>query len=65
MDKIKSNQFVRGWNYGNIQATKDEIIFDCNDQSWFKIPYSEVSNVIIPAKNELSIEFILDENDGK
>jgi len=65
MDKVKQNQFVKGWNYGNITITQDEIVFDCNEQQWITIPHSEVSNVIIPAKNDLNIEFNHEDTEPK
>jgi len=65
MDKTKPTQFVKGWNYGNITVTNEEINFECNDQPWISIPYTEVSNVIIPAKNDLNIEFNHEDTDQK
>lgn len=65
MDKVKAAQFVKGWNYGNIRVAKDEIVFENNEQPWFNIPYSEVSNVNIPAKNDLNIEFNVEDMDPK
>ena len=65
MDKIKQTQFVKGWNYGNIKVTNEEINFECNDQAWINIPYTEVSNVIIPAKNDLNLEFNHEDTDQK
>jgi structure-specific recognition protein 1 len=75
MEKIEKNsgnniskhtgQFLKGWSWGDIKITNDRIEFDVKDQPWFNIAYSGISNALVPTKNELGLEFNIDEEDTK
>lgn len=56
-----SNQFVKGWSWGNIRLKNSAIEFESNNQQWFNIPYNNISNVLLPTKNEIGLEFNLEE----
>ena len=56
------SQFTKGWSWGNIKLKKNHIDFESNDQHWFTIPYSKISNALLPTKNEVGIEFNLEES---
>ena len=60
-----NTQFTKGWSWGNIKLKKNQIDFDSNDQFWFTIPYTKISNALLPTKNEVGIEFNLDESSSK
>jgi structure-specific recognition protein 1 len=60
-----SGSFVKGWSYGDIKIGQDKIDFEVSDQSWFSIPYSGISNALVPTKNELGLEFNIEEEDTK
>ena len=57
--------FVKGWSWGDIKITENRIEFEVSDQSWFSIPYSGISNALVPTKNELGLEFNIDEEDSR
>jgi hypothetical protein len=52
----KSQRFVKGHTWGDIHLKKSEIEFT-NGTSWFNIPYNYITNVHLPSKNEISLEF--------
>ena len=56
-----NQQFVKGWSWGDIQVLENEIKFECSNQPWFTIPHSSIANVVLPTKNEIGLEFNLDE----
>ncbi len=60
-----TGHFVKGWSWGEIKITEDRIEFGMNDQNWFNIPYSGISNALVPTKNEIGLEFNLEEEDSK
>lgn len=61
----KSGYFVKGWSWGNINTKQEKIEFTVNNQAWFSIPYSGISNALVPTKNELGLEFNIEEEDSK
>jgi|LauGreDrversion4_2_1035121.scaffolds.fasta_scaffold219145_2 structure-specific recognition protein 1 len=75
MEKVEKNlgntasknigSFVKGWSWGEIKISQDQIYFEVSDQSWFTIPYSGISNALVPTKNELGLEFNIEEEDSK
>ena len=56
------NQFVRGWTWGSFKLETNSIDFENNQQPWFSIPNNAILNVLLPTKNELGIEFNVDED---
>ena len=61
----QSGSFVKGWSWGDIKITENRIEFEVSDQSWFSIPYSGISNALVPSKNEIGLEFNLEEEDTR
>jgi len=57
-----NQQFVRGWSWGNVNLSNGQIEFTSADQSWFNVPYYGISNVQATNKNEIALEFNLDED---
>ncbi|EFX00202.1 structure-specific recognition protein [Grosmannia clavigera kw1407] len=53
---------VRGWNWGKAEFTKAELIFNVQNRPAFEIPYSEISNTNLAGRNEISIDFSLNED---
>lgn len=53
---------LRGWNWGQTDLARNELIFHVNNKPNFEIPYSSISNSNLTGKNEVAIEFNL-END--
>jgi hypothetical protein len=52
-----SRRFVKGWSWGEINLKQAAVEFSSNSQQWFDIPYNLVSNVLLPTKNEIGLEF--------
>ena len=61
----KNVSFVRGWSWGDINIKEEKIQFTVNNQAWFSIPYSGISNALVPTKNEIGLEFNIEEEDTK
>ncbi|KAK6201035.1 DNA polymerase delta binding protein [Scheffersomyces amazonensis] len=51
---------LRGWNWGKNDLARNEYIFNVNNKPAFEIPYSSISNSNLTGKNEVAIEFDLD-----
>lgn len=47
---------VKGWNWGQTTVTGDEIVFSVENEPSFEIPSSQVSNVNMVNKHEISLE---------
>ena len=62
---IKQNQLINGWSWGEIKVQENQIKFQSNNQDWFKIDTSSISNVIVANKNEVGIEFNVDDEIGQ
>ncbi|OQO08670.1 FACT complex subunit pob3 [Cryoendolithus antarcticus] len=61
---VQKEHALRGWNWGKTEVGKNELMFNVRNQPAFELPYSEISNTNLPGKNELAIEFAL-QNDDK
>lgn len=48
---------LRGWNWGNTDMARNEMIFSLNGKPTFEIPYSHISNTNLTSKNEVAVEF--------
>ncbi|CAK7269324.1 FACT complex subunit [Sporothrix epigloea] len=55
---------VRGWNWGKAEFSKAELIFNVQNRPSFEIPYSEIANTNLAGRNEISVDFSVNE-DGK
>ncbi|QLG73093.1 hypothetical protein HG535_0E01770 [Zygotorulaspora mrakii] len=54
---------LRGWNWGKLDLTRNEMVFAVNGKPAFEIPYAHINNSNLTSKNEVAIEFnIQDEN---
>ena len=58
-------QLVKGWSWGDIKVTQNQIEFELANQSWFNIPYNSISNALLPTKNEIGLEFNIDDEDQR
>lgn len=58
---------LRGWNWGKAEFGKAELTFNVQNRPAFEIPYSEISNTNLAGRNEIAVEFALNEDgaDGK
>lgn len=48
---------LKGWNWGEVDIKGNMCEFLVGGKDAFELPLSEVSNAVVPAKNEVSIEF--------
>ncbi|OAA55591.1 structure-specific recognition protein [Niveomyces insectorum RCEF 264] len=55
---------VRGWNWGKAEFSKAELIFNVQNRPAFEVPYSEIANTNLAGRNEISVDFSVNE-DGK
>lgn len=55
---------LRGWNWGQTDLARNELVFQVNNKPSFELPYSDISNSNLTGKNEVAVEFNLG-NDNK
>jgi len=60
-----TSQFLRGWSWGDIKINNNQIQFQVSNQNWFSIPIAGISNALCPTKNEIGLEFNIDEEDTR
>lgn len=48
---------LRGWNWGNLDLARNEMVFTLNGKPTFEIPYKHINNTNLTAKNEIALEF--------
>lgn len=60
---VNISQTLNGWNWGNIKLEGNQIKLISNGKEWINLPGKSISNLMIPAKNELGIEFNLDDKE--
>ena len=48
---------LRGWNWGKTDLARNELVFALNGKPTFEIPYSHINNTNLTSKNEVGIEF--------
>ncbi|CCD24624.1 FACT complex subunit POB3 NDAI_0D03100 [Naumovozyma dairenensis CBS 421] len=48
---------LRGWNWGKTDLARNELIFALNGKPTFEVPYSHINNTNLTSKNEVGIEF--------
>lgn len=59
-----SEHSLRGWNWGKTSLAKNELLFNINNKPGFEIPYNKITNSNLTGKNEVALEFNLDNNVG-
>ncbi|CCH40630.1 FACT complex subunit [Wickerhamomyces ciferrii] len=47
---------LRGWNWGNTDLARNELIFNVSGKPAFEIPYAQISNSNLASKNEVAID---------
>ncbi|KAK3333896.1 POB3-like protein [Cercophora scortea] len=52
---------LRGWNWGKAEFGKAELTFNVQNRPSFEIPYSEISNTNLAGRNEIAVEFAVNE----
>jgi Structure-specific recognition protein (SSRP1) len=62
---IKQTQMINGWSWGEIKIQDNTIKFESNNQDWFNIETNSISNVLVANKNEVGIEFNVDDDIGQ
>jgi hypothetical protein len=65
MQGILQNQLINGWSWGEIKIQENQIKFESNNHDWFKIDNNSISNVIVANRNEVGIEFNVDDDIGQ
>ncbi|WPK26251.1 hypothetical protein PUMCH_003600 [Australozyma saopauloensis] len=50
---------LRGWNWGNADLARNELVFQYNNKPNFEIPYSDIANSNLTGKNEVAVELAL------
>lgn len=65
MQGILQNQLINGWSWGEIKIQENQIKFESNNSDWFKIDNNSISNVIVANRNEVGIEFNVDDDIGQ
>jgi structure-specific recognition protein 1 len=63
--KPTSNQILKGWSWGDIKIAGNHIEFGVGNQEWFNIPFGSISNALLPTKNEIGLEFNIDDEDQR
>lgn len=48
---------LRGWNWGQTDLARNEMVFALNGKPVFEIPYARINNTNLTAKNEVAVEF--------
>ena len=60
----KSDVFVKGLNWGNLETTENELIFSHKSKLWFDMPMNTITNIQhIPNKNEIALEINQEDNE--
>ena len=54
---------LRGWNWGQTDLARNELVFQVHNKPSFEIPYLEVTNLNLTGKNEVALEFGLNNDD--
>lgn len=47
---------LRGWNWGNTDFARNELVFQINGKPSFEIPYQEINNTNLAGKHEVAID---------
>ncbi|KAI5951404.1 POB3 [Candida jiufengensis] len=53
---------LRGWNWGKTDLARNELIFNINNKPSFELPYDSISNSNLTGRNEVAVEFNLDQD---
>lgn len=53
---------LRGWNWGNTDFARNELIFQVNGKPSFEIPYSQINNTNLSGKNEVTVDLTVMDN---
>lgn len=48
---------LRGWNWGKADLARNEMTFAVNGKPSFEVPYARINNTNLTSKNEVAIEF--------
>lgn len=54
---------LRGWNWGKAEFGKAELTFNVQNRPAFEVPYSEISNTNLAGRNEIAVEFAMNEDE--
>lgn len=54
---------LRGWNWGTTDLARNELIFQIHNKPDFEIPYADITNLNLTGKNEVALEFNLNNDD--
>ncbi|KAH8895168.1 FACT complex subunit pob-3 [Thozetella sp. PMI_491] len=52
---------LRGWNWGKAEFGKAELTFNVSNRPAFEVPYSEISNTNLAGRNEIAVEFSVED----
>lgn len=54
---------LRGWNWGQTDLARNELVFQVHNKPSFEVPYADVTNLNLTGKNEVALEFNLNNDD--
>lgn len=51
---------LRGWNWGELDLTRNELVFDVNGKPAFEVPYSTINNSNLAGKHEVAVDMTVE-----
>ena len=64
IDLVKRDTALKGWNWGKADVAGSDLSFQINGTTAFELPMKYISNTNLTAKQEVSVEFSLPEEDA-
>lgn len=61
----KEDISLRGWNWGDVEFTGDQLSFAVSERILFEVPLKDVANTSLASKTEVSMRFNTELNDKK
>lgn len=53
---------LRGWNWGDLDLTRNEVVFQVQGKPAFEIPYSMINNSNLAGKHEVAVDMSTEQN---
>ncbi|KAK9239205.1 hypothetical protein V1525DRAFT_398834 [Lipomyces kononenkoae] len=51
---------MKGWNWGNTDFERSELVFNVSNRPAFEVPYAQVNNTNLVGKSEVAVELSVD-----
>jgi structure-specific recognition protein 1 len=61
----RGEQSILGWNFGQVRIVGETILFETGSETAFELPISDIAQVTRSGRNELALEFHLDDTAAK